>query len=109
MKNSRQRKAESKLHDLEIRYRQCLIAGLHICAKGEWGLFRRYEDIISQPRYVKELLELGKEIVTLRLQLGYNDDFELYKKYTDICDQNIDDNTLGEPRIAQQWLAELDQ
>jgi hypothetical protein len=112
----RREKAEGELEHLEARLRARLIAALHHCAHGHWGLFGqndaaeramgRYRPRLT-PVEVGELLQLGEEIDALRSSLGYSDGNALFarlKAYRRLPSASAP----AEPRLAQQFLAELD-
>jgi hypothetical protein len=55
---------------------------------------------------VEELLELGSRIERLRESLGFTDPFLLHDRLMRMRSSH-DANTLGEPKLAQQWINEL--
>jgi hypothetical protein len=114
---TRRDKAEGELEHLENRFRERLIAALRACAAGQWGLFGQndagYQRRLGRNagRFIsaeaRELLELGEEIDALRTSLGFSDRNALYarlKSYRRLRPASAP----GEPRLAQEFLAELD-
>ena len=114
---SRREKAEGELEHLETRFRERLIVALRSCIAGQTGLFgqddaaRRREFGSDAFRWrlpeVAELLALGDEIDALRASLGFPDGNALFarlKSYRRLRTESAP----GEPRLAQQFLAELD-
>jgi hypothetical protein len=113
---TRREKAESELEHLEARFRERLEHALRSCAAGHWGLFGQ-NDAASNSAFGRnefrlrtseagELLALGAEIDALRSSLGFTDGNALYarlKAYRRLRTENAP----GEPRLAQQFLAEL--
>jgi hypothetical protein len=114
---TRRDKAESELEHLEIRFRERLVAALRACAAGQWGLFGHNDPALQRalgrnagrsiPAEVRELLELGAEIDALRSSLGFPDRNALYARLESYRRLRTE-SAPGEPRLAQQFLAELD-
>ncbi len=112
---SRREKAEGELEHLEERFRQRLIVALHACACGRWGLFGqndaaqralgRYAPRLI-PADVGQLMELGDEIDALRTSLGFTDGNALYARLKEFRRLRAA-SAPGEPRLAQQFLAEI--
>jgi hypothetical protein len=114
---SRREKAQGELEHLEARFRERLIVALRACIAGQPGLFgqddaaRRREFGNDAFRWrlpeVAELLALGDEIDALRSSLGFSDGNALFarlKSYRRLRTESAP----GEPRLAQQFLTELD-
>ncbi len=115
---SRRAKAEGELEHLEARFRERLVAALQACRDGRWGLFGQSDpaaqraldrDAASRtiPADVAALLALGDEIDALRSSLGFPDGNALHaslKAYRRLRTESAP----GEPRLAQQFLAELE-
>jgi hypothetical protein len=114
---SRRDKDQGELEHLEARFRERLVGALRACAAGRWGLFGRNDPAVPRPtvRHTARvpptdagaLLELGEEIDALRSSLGYPDKNALHarlKAYRRLRAENAP----GEPRLAQQFLAEID-
>jgi hypothetical protein len=114
---SRRAKAESELEHLEARFRERLVGALRACAAGHWGLFGQNDRadqraldrnaFHARPADVAELLALGGEIDALRSALGFSDGSALYARLKSFRRLRTE-NAPGEPRLAQQFLAELD-
>ena len=105
---SRRQKSESELEHFEARFRERLIAALHACRDGHWGLFGQNAlDRSAVPADVAALLALGDEIDALRSSLGFpgrNALLARLKAYRRLRTESAP----GEPRLAQQFLDELD-
>jgi hypothetical protein len=80
-------------------------------AAGRWGLFGQNLSIDSADRYrpaaLDELRALAESVEALRRKLGY-EPFALHSKFEGLRGRQ-DENRPGEPKIAAQMLAELDQ
>jgi hypothetical protein len=106
---------ERQLEALEASYRDLLLAALRRCASGQWGLFAHNKRALSQlgavarsrmgDPSVDELLELGSKIERLRNRFGL-ESFPLHERFL-LMRSSHNSNTLGEPKLAQQWLEEL--
>lgn len=112
----RREKAEGELEHLEARFRERLVAALRHCADGNWGLFGRNDAADrtfgryrtrSTPAEVGELLRLGEEIDALRSSLGYSDGNALFARLK-VYRRRPAASAPAEPRLAQQFLAELE-
>jgi hypothetical protein len=115
---SRRAKAEGELEHLEARFSERLVAALHACRDGRCGLFGQSDPAAQRaldrlaasrtiPADVAALLTLGDEIDALRTSLGFPDGNALYarlKSYRRLRPESAP----GEPRLAQQFLAELE-
>jgi hypothetical protein len=114
---SRRDKAQGELEHLEARFRERLVAALNACRDGHQGLFGQSDPAAQRaldraasrtiPADVAALLALGDEIDALRASLGFPDGNALYarlKSYRRLRRESAP----GEPRLAQQFLAELD-
>jgi hypothetical protein len=115
---SRRAKAEGELEHLEARFRERLVAALQACRDGRWGLFGQNDPSAQRaldreaasrtiPADVAVLLALGDEIDALRSSLGFPDGNALHarlKAYRRLRTESAP----GEPRLAQQFLAELE-
>jgi hypothetical protein len=116
-RSTRRAKAESELEHLEARFRERLMIALRTCAAGRWGLFGQNDAAIKRapgryaarliPAEVGELLELGDEIDALRSSLGFPDGNALYARLTSYR-KLPPANAAAEPRLARQFLAELE-
>jgi len=106
---------ERKLEALQVLYRDLLLAALESCAKGRWGLFGHNDFALRDSPHLKarladpaieELLDCGEEIERIRRALGYVDAFALHERLLQLRSSH-NANSPGEPKLAQQWLAEL--
>lgn len=111
----RQQQLEREAEILEGEFRARLIAALEKCAAGKWGLFGQ-SDLGSLPRSLQQrlrskdadaLLELGAQISEARQRAGNLEPFDLYDRFQKTRRLPRGCNTPGEPKLAQQWLAEL--
>lgn len=105
-----------RLESLESEYLILLKAALEQCASGVWGLFghndrwiqtleKRRREQFESPE-ARQLIDLGSEIDALRLKLGYTEPFAPHERLMAMR-ASVDDNTLGEPKRAKQWLDEM--
>lgn len=105
-----------KLASLEASYREQLLSALEKCANGRWGLFNHNEWALSTlsaaqrlrldpDGTVQELLDLGSEIERLRSRFRL-EGFPLHERLLQMR-SSYDSNTLGEPKLAREWLDEL--
>ena len=83
-------------------YMELLLAALQKCARGKWGLFGHNPYPSSD---ADELLELGSKIERLRRKCGL-EPFALHDRLLQMRSSHHS-NTLGEPKLAQQWIEEL--
>ncbi|HWT07082.1 MAG TPA: hypothetical protein VN224_15060 [Xanthomonadales bacterium] len=114
---SRRAKAEGELEHLEARFRERLVAALHACRDGQWGLFGQSDPATQRaldraanrtiPPEVAVLLALGDEIDALRSSLGFSGGNALYARLKSYRRLRVE-SAPGEPRLAQQFLAELE-
>ncbi len=113
---TRREKAEGELAHLETRFRERLVAALHACRDGSWGLFGQNDPAAQRaldraanrviPPDVAALLALGDEIDALRASLGFPDGNALYARLKWFRRLRAE-SAPGEPRLAQQFLDEL--
>jgi hypothetical protein len=96
---------EGELANLETRFEEALIESLRSCASGYWGMFGQNKYPPSKEG--AELLDLAELIATLRDRLGYSEANPLCARYLDYRKRR-GSNDLGEPRLAEQFLADLD-
>ena len=107
MWQKRQDRLEAALALLEADFRVQLIAELHRCARGEWGLFGQNKHLGNYGRDTQELDALGLEIQRVRDELGIVEPFALHDRLIRSRCRNTQ-NDLGEARLAALWLQELD-
>jgi hypothetical protein len=110
------RSSERRLEALEASYQELLLPALRRCARGQWGLFGQNDAALDRrnPKLrarlhdpaIKDLLELGAEIDRLRQKLGYFQPFALHDRLVRMRSLH-DSNTVGELKLAQQWLDEM--
>jgi hypothetical protein len=96
---------ERQLAALEASYRERLLSALQECANGQWGLFGSYERPGRRDPSREELLELGAKIERLRRKCGL-ESFPLHERLLHMGSSRHS-NTPGEPKLARQWLDEL--
>jgi hypothetical protein len=108
---------ERDLRIAEQAYREQLAAALETCSGGFWGLLGANDVGLSglpktyaqrlHSTEAEELLRLGRLIADLRERLGYVDAFAAHERFLYYRAAVIDPNALGEPTLARQFLAEL--
>lgn len=108
---------ERRLLGLEAQYREILIDALRTCAQGGSLLLGQNERVLERhspalaarlrPAELDELLDLGEEIGALRAKLGFPDAFALHERFLKLRASH-GPNTPGEPKLAAQWLDELE-
>jgi hypothetical protein len=113
---TRRQKLEAKLSQIEGEFRELLLQALNRCASGEWGMFGQNDAVLQahspalyarlKSRSADKLLELGQQISDLRTTLGIQESFHLFARYLEYRDRRSS-NALGEPKLAAQFLAEL--
>jgi len=107
--NARAARLEAEIASLEAEFRRKLVAALRDCANGRWGLFGQNDHVQeAYSREVEELLELGASIEELRRKVGISEPFELYDAFRAKRGWK-GENALGEPRLAKEWLNELEE
>jgi hypothetical protein len=84
---------------------------LQKAAAGSWGMFGAYLNTPGLgPRAnddFRELNGLGDEIGKIRKNLGIIEEYRPYRRYREYCKRH-GPNDPGEPRLAKEFLAELD-
>ncbi len=105
--NLRGERLEAEIASLESEFRTKLVAALHNCAGGQWGLFGQNDDLIKvRSPEAEELLEIGSSIENLRCKAGLLEPFSLYESF--LSKRGFKgQNALGESRLAIEWLKEL--
>ena len=94
--------------DLEVEYREMLIAALERTAAGKPGLFNHRADKRERAAVapaIDELRELGDAIDGLRAQLMI-EQFALHRDFFDARGP-VAPSAVGEPRQAKLWLERL--
>lgn len=116
MNQNRRNKLQRLQMALESEFRNRLVTALRACADGKWGLFGQRLRFDSLPDWIREvcqskdaegLLALGEELDAVRQKLGIAERFDLYQKFLSLRAIS-GPNAPGEPRIAQEWLLELE-
>lgn len=104
-KADRLERLDTRRADLEVDYREALIAALKICAAGKWGLFDHNADRAARTAVaptITELTELAEEIDAAREQL-FMEPFELHQEFLRQRGP-VDSQAVGEPKQARAWL-----
>ena len=94
--------------DLEVEYRETLVAALERTAAGKPGLFNHRADKRERAAVapvIDELRGLGEAIDGLRVQLMI-EPFALYREFFDARGP-VAPSAVGEPRQAKLWLERL--
>lgn len=93
----------------ESEYREQLITALRRTAAGHWGLLGANQQMEAADRTAAvELLESAKLIQDIRAKLGITDPFDLHERFIALRQANKEPNSVGEPKLAQQFLLEMD-
>jgi len=91
-------------------FRPRLIAVLRECANGRWGLFRQNNYGELARYYLRteadDLKQTAEEINSLRSEFGQPNPLSI--KFLEYCSMR-GQNVKGEPKLAQQFLAEIGQ
>lgn len=99
---------EQRLASLEGEFRPLLVKCLVECAAGRWGLFGQHEYALTPYRAwpeAEELLRLATAIRALRAEFGQPGPLcERFFAYRMMHGSNVK----GEPKLAAQFLAEID-
>jgi hypothetical protein len=116
-RSTRQGKSEVQLRTLEQNFSTDLINALRACAAGKWVMFGQNDAALKsenralrdrlKSKVAESLIAQGEEIVRLRRELGYTDGFSLFERYLEYR-QMRSANTPGEPKLAEQFLRELE-
>jgi hypothetical protein len=107
----RQRIRETRLAEIECEFRPLLLSCLRECAQGRYALFGQNEHLDPQGRYwgwpeAKRLKVLAQEIRSVRMELGQvNENCERFLQFCSLRGSNVP----GEPRLAAEFLADLEQ
>jgi hypothetical protein len=114
-RSTRREKAESELRSREEQFSTNLRAALRECAEGAWGLFGQNDALVADIPLLRSvymepaaaLIEQGEQINRLRKALGYTDSFLPFERFMHYR-QMKSANTPGEPKLAIQFLKELE-
>jgi hypothetical protein len=110
-KASRTSKLEQRLGQLEVAFRNRLLAALKRAECGALGLFGHH-DLFEESRWLpdamegQELVTLGQEIADLRARLGM-EQFELLDRFLAYRGQ-VGPNAPGDSNLALKFLNETD-
>ena len=102
---------ETRLAEMESEFHSLLVSCLRECAQGRWGLFGQNDHVEHYERYrgwpeAKRLVDLAHEIKSKRLEFGEaNEACERFLHFCSLRGSNVP----GEPILAAEFLAELDQ
>lgn len=94
--------------ELEVEYKDALIAALTHTAAGNWGLFDHNQDKVSQAKVapvVENLIEIGDAIDHMRETLSMAP-FELHQEFL-ASRGKVSASAPGEPKQARAWLDRL--
>ncbi len=116
MQQKRRDRLEAALASLEAEFRAHLITALKRCEQGSWGLFAQNFQLdlpegMKKRAYTssgaQELEALGAEIARVREELGIAEPHALYAQF--LAKRGYKgENSLGEARLAAEWLREID-
>jgi hypothetical protein len=115
-RQARKDNAEAQLRALEEQFSTDLVAALRDCAAGKWGMFGQNDHLVSVSPMLasiytataEKLTGQGREITKMRHELGYVEPFSPFERYLHYRELRSA-NSPGEPRLAVQFLAELDK
>jgi hypothetical protein len=102
----REKIRSQRLEQLEAAFRPLLISCLEECARGRYGLFGQYEHLGNWWRWdeAERLQEMAREITEIRSEYGeQNIECERFLHFCSLRGPNV----AGEPRLAQQFMTEL--
>lgn len=107
----RERIREVRLSEMEEEFRPLLLSCLDQCARGRWGLFGHNDHLDPEGRYwrwpeAKRLKDLAQEIKSNRMEFGQNN--EICERFLRLCSMR-GSNIPGEPKLAADFLAEINQ
>lgn len=102
---------EMRLAQAEYEFRPLLLSCLRECARGRYGLFGQNAHLDPEGRYwgwpeAKRLKDLALEIKSARAEFGKTN--ENCERFLDLCSLR-GSNVPGEPRLAAEFLADLNQ
>jgi len=114
VKAQRLEKLEQQRQSLERDFHHALVEALRECANGRWGLFERNKGLLpahlerrSLPDWVTKVNDLGEQVTTVRISLGYEELPALVRLDALRRVPNAG-NAIGEQRQAQTWLEEIE-
>lgn len=100
---------DSRRAELEIEYREALLAALRSTAAGHWGLFDHNQDRVTRLKIapvVDNLTDLGEAIDAMREKLGL-EPFALHQEFL-ASRGKVSSHAVGEPKQARAWLDRLE-
>ncbi len=107
-KADRLERLDSRRAELEVEYRDALIAALEETAAGAWGFFGHTKDKWTANKWapvIENLCDLGAEIGNMRERLGIGP-FALHSDF-EASRGPVRSNAPGEPKQAAAWLERL--
>jgi hypothetical protein len=107
-KADRLERLDQRRTELELEYKDALIAALAETAAGAWGFFGHNKDKWTAKKWapvVDNLCDLGDEIDDMRARLGIAA-FALHADF-EASRGPVPPNAPGEPKQAAAWLARL--
>lgn len=114
------RRLQAMQNDLrlaETGYEERLRDALLRCIDGQWGLFGA-NDVAHEAHFgannvpandAIELTNRADQIAQLRSHLGYAEPFPLHERFMAYRKIATDPNAHGDPKLAQQFLDEIDR
>ena len=105
-RESRTRKLERRLEQLEYDYIALLAAALDECRRGRWGLLGRNDHLFKLESPADELIRMGESIRELRTELGITETFHPHERFMHYRRER-GPNLPGEPKLAEALLQEL--
>jgi hypothetical protein len=114
--SSRRKSLEREVFVPEGEFSDRLTAALRKCAAGEWGLFGQIDAVDPKLKHnyyplsveAENLMALGERIAAIRARLSFTESFVLHDRFMQMR-RLRGANQLGEPRLAQELLRELDR
>ena len=107
-KADRLERLDVRREELELAYREALIAALQTTASGKWGLFDHQKDKAARAKaapIVADLCDTADEIDDLRATLGL-EPFALHRDFM-AARGPVSSDAVGEPKQARAWLDRL--
>lgn len=104
-KAQRLERLDIRRSELEVEYKDALVAALRKAAAGSWGLFAHNDDRSSRAKWelvVTDLCDRGRQIDEMREHLGM-EPFQLHEEF-EASRGPVSSNAPGEPKQAQAWL-----
>jgi hypothetical protein len=107
----RQKIKEMRLIEIESEFHSLLLSCLRECARGRYGLFGQNAHLDPDGRYLgwpdaKRLRDLAYEIRAIRQKFGEANC--ICERFLQLCLLR-GPNVPGEPKLASQFLVEMDQ